>query len=303
MEDPILFHLGRFSYSSDLIHHCSYPHPMTQLYQFLLGLLLAVLISLISLRVHALSRSGALAATILGTVVFGLGGLYWAVVLVGFFISSSGLSRLLKSRKASMQEKFSKGSRRDAGQVIANGGIAGLCVLLHLAIPGSWLPWAAFAGSLAAANADTWATELGVLSRRNPILITRWVSVERGTSGGISLAGTVAAFSGGLFIAALSLLYPTSPGTLDLATVLARLGFITFAGLGGSFFDSLLGATVQAIYQCPVCRKETERHPNHSCGNPTVKLRGWSWMNNDVVNILCTLSGAVISALLLILIV
>jgi uncharacterized membrane protein len=56
----------------------------------------------------------------------------------------------------------------------------------------------------------------------------------------------------------------------------------------GSLFDSFLGATVQAIYFCPTCDKETERHPVHTCGTPTAMIRGWEWLNNDWVNFGCS---------------
>jgi uncharacterized membrane protein len=68
---------------------------------------------------------------------------------------------------------------------------------------------------------------------------------------------------------------------------------ITLGGLIGSLFDSLLGATIQAIYWCPSCSKETERHPVHTCGATTSQIRGWPWVNNDVVNLACSLMGAI----------
>ena len=78
--------------------------------QLIVGFTLAVLISWLSFKFKVLTLGGSFAATVLGTVVFGLGGLSWTIVLLGFFVSSSGLSKVLKSRKQEVSEKFSKGS-------------------------------------------------------------------------------------------------------------------------------------------------------------------------------------------------
>jgi Raf kinase inhibitor-like YbhB/YbcL family protein/uncharacterized protein (TIGR00297 family) len=268
---------------------------MPQPYQLLAGLLLAILIAGGAYLAGALSRSGMVAAVLLGTVVFGLGGLAWAVLLIAFFVSSSLLSHLFSRRKAKMEEKFSKGHQRDAAQVLANGGIAGLCVLLGQAFPGALWPWLAFAGALAAANADTWATELGVLSKSPPRSIRTGRVVEPGDSGGVSWMGILAATGGSLLIALLAVFpWHGMPSELGLAPHGLVILLITMAGLGGSLMDSLLGATVQVIYICPACGKETERYPLHRCGAQTAYLRGWRWMNNDAVNAFCTASGIII---------
>lgn len=281
-----------------------------------IGLGLALIIALAAWRARLLSPKGSIAAAVLGMVVFGLGGLGWAILLVTFFLSSSILSRLFRIQKRALDEKFSKGSQRDAGQVAANGGVAGLVILLSIFLPeaGAWA-WPAFAGALAAANADTWATELGVLSRSAPRLVTNGRLVERGESGGITLLGSLAALAGSALIALLAVLFwqgqifllpASSPAwlaalaspqaqTLSLALKLAWFGTITLAGFVGSLVDSYLGATLQAIYYCPTCRKETERHPSHTCGSPTAQIRGISWLNNDWVNSLCTLAGALVA--------
>ena len=82
----------------------------------------------------------------------------------------------------------------------------------------------------------------------------------------------------------------------------ARLAIVgALAALAGSIFDSLLGATVQAIYFCPKDQKETERHPLHTCGAETVQIRGWSWLGNDWVNFGCGAMGAVLALVLLVL--
>lgn len=254
--------------------------------QILSGLLLSGAVSVLAWRFRTLSASGAAAALIVGWSIFAFGGLPWASLLLAFFISSSLLSRLGGQRKAALNEKFSKGSRRDWGQVLANGGLGAALALLSLSpAAGAW-PWVAYAGAMAAVNADTWATELGVFSAALPRLITTGRRVERGASGGISPLGYLAALAGAALVGAIAALFPMVPHPWRLA------GIAVLSGLAGSSFDSLLGASVQAIYFCPACNKETERHPRHTCGAPTHQVRGWAWLNNDWVNFLCSLTGA-----------
>ncbi len=257
--------------------------------QILIGILLAILVGVVAWRAGALSVSGALAAAITGGLIFGLGGLPWAVLLLTFFVSSSGLSRAYKKRKAGLAEKFSKGSQRDWAQVLANGGL-GAVLAIGYAIPPhyDWL-WLAFAGAMAAVNADTWSTELGVLSAVPPRLITNGKQVERGTSGGITLVGMLAELAGALLIGIVALAFITAPRGLPFLVII-------LGGLAGSMFDSLLGATIQAIYWCPTCQKETERHPIHTCGTTTQQIRGWWWVNNDLVNFSCSVVGALVTA-------
>ena len=261
------------------------------------GCVLALIVAAAAYRLHALSRSGAFAAAGLGVIFFGLGGWDWSVLLLAFFVSSSALSRLAKKRKTALEEKFSKGSERDAAQVFANGGIAAVFVLLQVFFPDTAWTWAGCAGALAAANADTWATELGVLNKASPRLITTGKPVERGTSGGVSSMGTLSALAGGLLVGlAAVLLWPG--GSPDPMGSLLTLIAVGLAGLIGSLVDSFLGATLQAIYICPVCGKETEKHPLHSCGTPTRLVRGYAWLDNDWVNLTCTLTGALVALIL-----
>lgn len=273
---------------------------MIQPLRLLLGILLGFGIALAARKLRTLNRSGMWAAGVLGSVVMGIGGLRAAVLLMAFFISSSLLSKLFKRRKAVLEANYAKGGERDAWQVLANGGVAGLFMLLWPLMPESSLPWLGFAGALAAANADTWATELGALSPTPPRLITSLKAVARGTSGGVTLTGTLAAFSGAGLIGLLAWLFwpPAVPlQTSAVAVILA----VALAGLTGSLADSLLGANLQSIYYCPICAKETERHPLHSCGNPSVPLRGLPWLDNDWVNTACTLCGGVMPLVLLLL--
>ncbi len=257
--------------------------------QLLLGFLLAGIIAYIAYRAHSLSQNGAYASALVGTIIFGLGGLSWAILLLVFFITSTALTHAFKKRKQGLNEKFSKGGQRDTGQVFGNGGAATLFAALHFFFPNALWPWLGFSAALAAVNADTWATELGVLNPTQPRMITDLRKrVEKGTSGGVSLWGTGAALLGASVIGALAAIFsPTDHWLLFL--------LITISGLLGSLFDSLLGATVQAMYFCPADQKETEKYPLHTCGTPTIHTRGWTWLDNDWVNFACGAFGVVVA--------
>jgi uncharacterized protein (TIGR00297 family) len=256
--------------------------------QLIIGFLLATIVAFLAYRARSLNRSGAYAALLVGTVIFGLGGWAWSILLLTFFITSSALSRAFKKRKREANEKYAKGGQRDAGQVFGNGGIATLFAALHFFFPEATWPWLGFAASLAAVNADTWATELGVLNPTPPRLVTDLRKVvEKGTSGGVSPVGTLASLAGAGLIGLEAALF--NPSGVNWTFFI----LVTIAGLLGALFDSLLGATVQAIYYCPACQKETESNPTHSCGTRTTQIRGWRWLDNDWVNFACGVFGVV----------
>ncbi len=259
----------------------------------------SVLIAVLAYWRGSLSTSGAAGALIIGTLTFGLGGWQWGVVLGVFFVSSSLLSHFKEDQKRSAAEKFDKGHRRDMGQVFANGGLGALVAVLNAVVPPEVVApevwFFMFVGVMGAVTADTWATELGTLSKSPPRLITNGRSVEVGTSGGVSPLGTMVSFLGGLLIG-------LTAGLLTDAGILSTALAGALGGLVGSLFDSLLGATVQQIYYCDTCQKDTERKL-HKCGAQTRPLRGWAWMNNDIVNLLASFVGgvtAVFVALLLV---
>lgn len=258
-----------------------------------LGLLLSGIIALLAYRRRSLSRSGVVGAMIVGTTTTGMAGWNWGLTLLFFFVSSSLLSHFREQEKErTAADKFSKGSRRDIGQVAANGGVATLLALgygLASSPVSRQLLQAGYIGALATANADTWATELGILSHQPPRLITTGKRVAPGASGGITPSGTAAAALGAFALGFVSWL---AQGERRKHLSLPLLAL--FSGLAGSFCDSLLGATVQATYYCSICGQETERRV-HSCGASTTLIRGLPWLNNDGVNFLATLCGALLS--------
>jgi uncharacterized protein (TIGR00297 family) len=258
--------------------------------QLLAGFVIAGIIAYLALREHLLARSGAWAAFILGTVVFGLGGIDYSVPLITFFITGSLLSKYGPKRKRSLEEVFEKGSTRDAGQVVANGGVAGVLVIVQAFLPpdppfGNAYLFTAYLGALAAAAADTWGTELGVLARGRTIGLPSLKPVPRGTSGGVSWAGTLAALCGAVVVAASGFLH--NPVVLIVALP------ATLGGVTGMFADSIAGGVLQARYRCTVCDAVTERSIH--CDTPAHLVGGRRAITNDIVNIICTIVGALAS--------
>jgi len=254
----------------------------------LLAAATAAAISWVAYRRRALTGDGALAAGSVGTVVFARGGLPAATALNVFFVTATVLSRVGARRKAAGGTiAQAKGARRDAWQVLANGGVAAAGLALDGRVGNG-----AFLGALAAAAADTWATEIGLLSKTGPRLITTLRPVPPGTSGGVTPLGMLATAAGGTVVgASWSLARGAFLGARAVPVALA-------AGVAGSLVDSLLGATVQAVYWCPQCQGPTETSVHRACGTAATLRGGLPWMTNDTVNALATVCGAMLGALL-----
>jgi uncharacterized protein (TIGR00297 family) len=251
--------------------------------QAAIGALLAAAIAVGAYRAHALSTSGAIAAFVVGALVFGATGLAGAAVLLAFFVPSTLLSRIGRARKIALRDVGKQGPR-DAWQVLANGGVAALCALL--AVRGDAGFAAAFAGAFAAASADTWGTEIGTLSRQAPVSILTFRRIPTGLSGGITTNGSLATIAGALCVAAVSTLVHVS-----------AFWPVVAGGVAGAFFDSLLGASVQALRWCPQCAVACETNPHH-CGSATTLRRGVAWLENDAINFAATLFGALVAGCL-----
>lgn len=234
-----------------------------------------------------LTRGGALATFLVGFVVFGLGGGKFTIPLLTFFFTSSLLSRVGRAAKRQASALADKGATRDAGQVWANGGMAVAMVLAFAYFVHLWPVYQTrvllmlFLAALATVNADTWATELGGLARRAPRLLTTWKPVPPGTSGGVTALGLLAACAGAAVIPLSALPF----WHLDATEFLA----VAWAGFLGSLMDSLLGASVQALYRDPATGALTERR--EAGGRKTTWVRGLPWINNDVVNFLASAAG------------
>jgi len=259
---------------------------------------LAGLIAFAALRAGSLTRNGALAATLVGSLVM-MAGTAWGLYLVLWFVSASLASRLgvhvKRQRTASV---LPPREARDAWQVLANGGVYALLAAWTLA----WTLWQTrhgesanvatlavmAAASLAAAGADTMATEIGTWLGGTPRSLRTGHAVPPGTSGAVSVAGSLALLASALGYAGLAAGLGLIPG--------AAWPLVAMAACIGALADSMLGAWLQSERWCPTCRKSTEQDP-HVCGNATTPRRGWTSLDNDAVNLLCTLCGAVLGGI------
>jgi uncharacterized protein (TIGR00297 family) len=252
------------------------------------GLIVSVLVAALGRQFRSLTTTGMLAAVAVGTAI--AIGTSWAglVILGTFFVLSSLLSRLREREIRSV-----KGSQRDAVQVLANGGVAAVAAVT-VGFADERLALVIVGGSLAAAAADTWATEIGATSSASPRLILSRRTVLPGESGGVTLRGTLAAFAGSLVIAVVAGLVVTA--WLGAGQVLAMSAIILLAGMTGTTVDSLAGELVQERRICARCDEITEAR-THSCGTVTLHHSGIGGITNDFVNLMCTLAGGVVAAL------
>ncbi|OWA32997.1 hypothetical protein B9G55_24080 [Saccharibacillus sp. O16] len=255
---------------------------------WIIGAVGACLVAGAAYAKRSLSASGAIAAVLMGTIYYGAGDLFWFGLLLLFFITSSVLSKVKQAEKRQAEQMYEKTGRRDAMQVLANGGIGMILCLGNYFWP-SPIWFGTFVGVMATVTADTWATEWGSLSRKPPRSITTWKPLPAGTSGGVSLRGSAAAVVGAGMIgtAGAVLLYWTGAGPHWPLWAWIPAGAL--GGTFGAFVDSYLGATVQVMYRCQVCGKSVESRVH--CGQPTVRYRGWPFMNNDWVNLLSSAAG------------
>ena len=245
------------------------------------GLIAGLVIVVVAWRARSLSTSGAVAAAAIGTAA-AFSGRHWVLLLLAYFVSSSVLSRIGRARKlARTAGMVEKPGARDAWQVTANGLVFGLMAIGNgVSAPQEFFLLLA-SGALAASAADTWATEIGTLVGGTPRSILTGRPLAVGASGGVTPAGLLASIAGAAF--------------MSFSAYGAGLsGFfwsVTAAGVAGALFDSFAGALIQRRQWCDACGAETEMRV-HTCGSPTRRIRGLSFVENDAVNFLATMVGA-----------
>jgi len=255
----------------------------------------------------SLSTSGALLALLVGFCLT-LAHISFLVSLLVFFLSSSKATKFKQDIKKKFDSEFKEGGQRNWLQVLCNGGMATELSLLYLLDVGSsdlpvdfrhhyrasWLGMGIL-GALACCNGDTWASELGaVLSKGEPILITTWKKVPRGTNGGISFPGLLVSAVGGMLVGVgyFAGIYIATPST-ELAMAPEQWKVIltgALAGLLGSIIDSLLGATLQYSGKDKKTGKIVE-----AAREGVVKISGRMILDNHSVNLVSSIITALLT--------
>jgi len=204
-------------------------------------LALGLVIGFIIYRLRILDLEGTLAAVALGIIIGLFAGIEWLSLLVVFLVMGFASTRYGYSYKKSLGVAEKKEGRRGVGNVLANGLVPAFIAVLWFMNSensvGNMLK-AGYIAAIATVTGDTLSSEIGMLSRRRPYLITTFEKVPIGTHGGVSLMGELGGFAGALIIGVAS--YLLGLADLKLSLLAALIG-----GVAGFHMDSLLGAVLE----------------------------------------------------------
>lgn len=200
---------------------------------FFIAILFVFLVGYISYRIGLLDRTGTYCGVLIGSLMVIFTDGRWFLVLLLFFILGGISTKYKQDYKRTLG--IVQGTR-DYGNVLGNGLIA-LCMTLAFLFEEIFL--IGFLGAVAAATADTLATEIGDTSNTHPRLITSFKPVKPGTNGAISPLGELSAILGSAIIALFGISMGLHEGVVP--TYIA----VVAGGLIGANFDSLLGATLE----------------------------------------------------------
>ncbi len=240
-------------------------------------------LAVLALITGALTLRGTALAWVFCIVISFSGGLPAFAVLAAVFLLTAAASKLA-GKRADPYNVRRKSGARDIDRVFCNVGIAALAARLY------WLTdcrgfMFAYAAVMAESLADSVASKIGPLTNGRTIDICTFKPMQGGISGGVSLAGSLAALIGSICIGLLWLL--SSRCGRGEAALVAAVGFI------GCMFDSVLGSCAQVRYRCTCCGKVMEL--DEHCGAACIKEKGIVWMNNDAVNLLSNIFALVMA--------
>ena len=255
----------------------------------IVSVILAFAVAFVTYKKKAFTLAAAITAAVMLITAGICGGIPAIIIILSAYGIVFTIDMILGKRTEKITGDINrKTGTRDIVQVLANGFAATVALIIGK-IFDSHLGIVIYTVALTECLADSLASDIGVLAKKDPVDICRFKRIKRGMSGGVSPLGTFSALLG---CAAMTLISIAFWG-FDLKYVLAVFAIPML----GILIDSILGSLVQAKYKCAVCGKHTEKTAH--CGQPTQHIGGLKFINNDTVNILSNLSTAIIATLYL----
>ena len=189
-------------------------------------------------RASMVTTAGAITGAFIGTAIAAATGWPGWTLLLATFLAASISSRLGLRRKMALGIAEERGGRRGPGNAIANTGLATVAALLAVSTFHRDLALLAFVTALAAGGSDTMASEIGKAWGRRTYLVPTFKRVAPGTSGAMSIEGTIAGVAGATLLGALAAAVGLIPSS--------ALVVVVAGATVGSLAESLLGATLEA---------------------------------------------------------
>ncbi|MBI4258005.1 MAG: DUF92 domain-containing protein [Thaumarchaeota archaeon] len=243
-------------------------------------------------RFKALDARGSIAGVCMALAIFFGGGWRWLGLLLIFFGLATFFTKFRRDYKKTLGGVQEQETIRGVRNAVANGSVAAAAAIAEGLIGGN-IFGAVFLGALATSTADTLATEIGLLSREKPrLIISLGTTVPPGTSGGITVVGTLVGISSAILISIIAVII-NAASIIPAKMLLAG----SIGGIAGVISDSFYGASLQGRYKCGACGTVSESRRHHDAKG--VPVQGIGWIENNTVNFLSTLTGAVVAVIVL----
>ena len=252
---------------------------------FITSIAIGIIIAIIAYKLTLFTIPASFMLFYLATVLIYFGGNKALISIMSVFAIIIVVEKILGKKTANITNTINKESgKRNELQLAANALFAILSVVLW-GMTKKEIFIITFFSAIAETFGDSIASDVGILSKKEPIDICTFKRIERGLSGGVSLLGTT--------MALLICLYSGTIYYLFYNGTLINVAIIVASGLCGILLDSILGSKIQAQYKCSICGKSTEK--NIHCNTTTQLVKGIGFIDNTKVNLICNIFSCVVA--------
>lgn len=253
----------------------------------MISFILSFSLALLAYIRKAMTKGALVVAFIFAFIITYLGGIYAFLILATTFIMVTIAGKINSNEREKKSKDINKNGPKNVYQILANVLLGTLFVIISFFTKDKRYILI-YAVVMAEALADSLASDIGILAKKEPINILTLKKGTPGMSGNISILGMGAALFGAIEIA---LIYFWFHQNFKYVLIIIICGFL------GAFIDTILGAIIQVKYKCVKCGILTEQV--YHCGSKTIKYRGMKIFNNDMVNFLSNLSSAILGMIIL----